>query len=176
MPARRGAAVHGAVGLAPLLEVGPLPYAVPGLALTGALRVRRFRAGLSAAYRLPASVSLLGQAGAGGSFGLATATASLCGVLRPAGMELDLCGLADVGFLHARGAGVAAVRAVLEPWFALGAGASLRVPLARNFALRLDAALLVPVLRPSFVLENVGDVFQPAPWDVRASFGGEVTF
>ena len=147
-----------------------------GAALQGAFRPGRTYIGLSATYWLPRSVALNGDGE--GTFRWATGSVTACQALVElgGGAHLGPCLALEGGAMSAESFGVRVPGRTTEPWLAARAGARLNVQLSRgvNLALALEAA--VPLRRPSFVIEGVGAVHQPAPVSARTSLAVEWAF
>ncbi len=67
-----------------------------------------------------------------------------------------LCGFPALGSIIATGRGFDQDRTASQPWFALGAGAVADGPIIGPLGLVTRLDLVVPVLRPSFVVEDLG--------------------
>ena len=95
-----------------------------------------------------------------------------------AGGAVAPCVGGDLGALQARGTGVPVSGSGASWWLTLTAGVSLRAPLTPGVGLRFRLDVGVPILRPSFMLENVGSegsvqAFRPAPVTGVVSFEPE---
>ena len=59
-------------------------------------------------------------------------------------------------------------------WLAATAGASALLPLTPRLAARLGLELTVPLQRPRFVIDDLGDVHRPGPVTARLALGLEL--
>jgi hypothetical protein len=78
-------------------------------------------------------------------------------------VEFAACAGLEAGSLRASASGVMqGVRRAL-PWVALDAGATVHIVPWRRFGFLLGLELAVPMTRPGFTVENLGEVFRAAP-------------
>ena len=90
--------------------------------------------------------------------------------------EIGPCLGFELGRLHASGFGVSNPGEGSTLWAAIDGGGVLALRLAAPLALVLRLGAAVPLLRPSFVLENVGPVFRPPAVAARGESGVELIF
>ncbi len=91
-------------------------------------------------------------------------------------LEVPVCAGAEIGSMRARGYGLSVSRRAHATWAAVTGGAALLwVPL-RWIAVGGGVDAVVPLTRPSFVIDDVGQVHRPRPAGVRIHAGIEVRF
>lgn len=158
------------------LDWGALAAAGPAFGLLGSLSVgpQLFEVDLQA--WVPQRVLLGAPAAAGGTLRLYLASVTTWRKLLDGVFSLGPSLGLDLGLLHAEGFGVTTNGSGSALWLAGRAGISASWGLVAPFELNLRLDLVVPVLRPRFVLTNVGDVHTPAPVGVRAMVGGAARF
>jgi hypothetical protein len=109
---------------------------------------------------------------------LAAGSGTLC--LYPgkeaAGVEIGACGSVLLGSIHASGDGYFQNQSDASPWIAGRLGLTLAVPLTRRWATRAGAEFWVPFRRYIPLVENVGPVYDPAPFGVSLTIGPELRF
>lgn len=113
---------------------------------------------------------------AGARFTAAAVGAGACHAIARRPVELSPCAGARVHFVYARGFGATANYDASARWAAVDAGLLARVPITSSFALRARLDGEVPLARPTFAVEDVGDVHRPRPIGARGTFGAELTF
>ena len=127
----------------------------------------------------PASVVTGASHTVGADVWLATVQPSAC--VSFARRAVASCVGGELGAMQASGTGVPVSGSGTSWWLALTAGVSLRAPVAPGVDLRFRLDVGVPLLRPSFVLENGGpagsvQAFRPAPVVGVLSFEPEFQF
>jgi hypothetical protein len=157
-------------------DAGSLPGVSFGFGATASLLIGAQRIELGIAARPGSDASLPGRPTAGGSVDLIAGWAGTCRSLLRRPVSLGPCVALEVGRLHAAGFGVSEPGEGERPWAAASAGGLLVwSPLGRlGFALRVD--LVVPLTRPTFVIEDLGPVHRPGDVAGRASIGLEYAF
>jgi hypothetical protein len=93
-----------------------------------------------------------------------------------ASLELGACAAVLLGKFQASGSGFFEDRDAEAFWTAGRLGATLAVPLARHWAVRVSADLLVPFRRYTLAVERVGLVYEPSPAAFAVTFGPELRF
>ena len=78
--------------------------------------------------------------------------------------------------MRARGFGAASNYDASAAWMAATGGVLLRLPVTSWLALRADADAIVPLSRPTFVVEGDGAVHRPASLGARGAIGAELLF
>ena len=124
----------------------------------------------------PRTASVGAPAGAGARFTFFSGSAGACVMALPGRLELDVCGAAEVGRMHASGYGVLSPKDATLLWLAARVGGTADLSLTDELGLRLDLEAVVPFNRPAWTLENIGVVDRPGPIDGRAALGGELRF
>lgn len=147
--------------------VGPLPFV--GAVLGGRVGIRRkaLRVDLGGAYWF--SQQYGGHATAGvGSFALWVVDARICGVPGWRNVEFPLCGGTQIGGLWSRGTGLERPRTGTNIWVAGLASGGVLVRPSAVLAFGVEASLLVPFIRPQFVVDDAVEVHRPNPVAVEA--------
>lgn len=149
--------------------------ALPELALGGRFELGwvpgRVILGLSAST-WPTQEQSLSSAGSGSaSFGFRAAALVVCHATWGSAVRLGPCLSAEVGELSAQSFGVRVPDGVSELWLAGLAGVGLWLPFSESLLLSGGLSLVVPLRRPEFVIEGVGQIHQPAPLGGRGSLG-----
>lgn len=167
-----GLAARLALGLAG--DVGALPAPAPGIAgsLGAALGPTTLEARLTVLLEQRAEIG----GGRGGAFALASAGLSACHDVATTPVVLAPCLGVEAGRLSGAGFGVREPGSGSALWVAGLAGLRGVQTLANGLGVWVGAELVIPVLRPEFVLENVGVVHRPARAGGRAAIGAEVRF
>lgn len=160
-----GLSVYGSMGLLPAADGGAV-----GAGLDALVEPRGARGWVGA--HVFASWWLPREADGAQELRLALAGAGACvSVVRARGATVRACGHAELGAMHGRASDLRApVRPSSSALVALDAGLRASVPLGGGIAVRAGAALLVPLVRESFV---VGDeeIFRVAPVGGLADVG-----
>jgi hypothetical protein len=154
---------------------GVFPRAALGAALSAGVVFGPLRVDVGGRFTPSSTHSLSEPSGASGTFELLVAQARGAYLFTRDAWDLGPTLGVEVGRARARGQGVSESLEGRAPWFAgsLGALATLR---AGSVALTIDAALVVPFTRPSFVIEGAGTVHTPAALALRAGLSAEVRF
>lgn len=174
----RERARHMFARLAPVVGFGvSANFASAGISASFGARADRFSVELVANAFAPESHDVDGHAGAGGTFWLVTVGGSACAVLaRARVVEFGACAGLEVQGIHGNGYGVLNPMSGVAGWAAptasLTAGVNL-TPLVW-IAARVDE--VVPLSRPTFLLDGVGTIFSVFPAATRASLGVELRF
>jgi hypothetical protein len=168
--------IGGALRIGPAVGVGQLPSVAAGIVGGVAVLLPRLRLELVATHWLARPARLDDRPEIGGDIRLTTGAVRVCPLVLLRPIEIPLCGGFEAGSMHGRGVGVAEPATTRLPWAAFTAGAGLVWMPARWVGMWLDMALVVPVSRPVFVVENVGRVHQPAAAAFAGVLGVEVRF
>ena len=115
-------------------------------------------------------------AGAGGRVDLIVGTLGTCRLVTRGSVEVAPCMAVEVGRLHAVGFGVTDPGAGAALWGAWRGGLHVGWPTTGRLGVSGRAEVVVPFVRPRFVLENVGAVHRPAPVGGRLLAGVEYRF
>lgn len=175
-PAEPPRKVRGAVRVAAGVSVGPLPDPAPGVHLGAGVVGRGFRAELIGGYWFAREARLTDEPGAGGDVRAWAIGVRGCGVPRFKIVELPACGAVELGAMRAEGVGVEDVTAERLLWAAARAGIGLWVVPIPHFGVGLDADLVVPLTRPGFEIDGLGEVHRAAPVGFFGLFGLEARF
>lgn len=173
-PARRRGPL-GFVGAAFGLQGG----GVPGLGLAAAgsagLDWARARLLVTGAYAAPTHAYSFAP---GASLAARQGWAAIagCGLLARRRVELPLCGGWFAGAMRAVASGLDGGRPQRLPWTGLVLGVGLRYVFHPRIAAAVDVLALVPVLRPSFVVEGLGVVHRAAAVAASGQIGLELRF
>jgi hypothetical protein len=157
-----------------MIDAGTLPVPEALGALQIGLRYRRAEVTLEGAAGLAQDKTLDSTAG----FRLRPASATLmpCYVPLVVGrLRFGPCARGEVGWMHAEGTGVSQTRVTTSAWLSLGADLAAWFAFGAHFEARLDAGVLVPVVRPNFEFTGLGSVFQ-AEVSVRAGTAAVIRF
>lgn len=112
----------------------------------------------------------------GGHLQLAAGSVRGCGVPRWRRLEFPVCGGLELGLVRAVGRGVPEPREVRELWLALQLGPGLAWAPVPRLALTLGLDLLIPLRRPGFHIENLGELARARALGLRPLLGIEVRF
>ena len=89
-------------------------------------------------------------------------------------VEVPVCATAAAGVVRASGIGdLERSQTAASPWFGVGLGPTLRLPLERVVLTASLDAMLMPV-RARFVVDGVGPVCCQSTWAMRLAIGGEL--
>jgi hypothetical protein len=169
-------ALAGFVRVAGGFEALGLPKIGAQVAGAGGLLGRRWRAELTGSYRAPTTAYSTIDPQAGARVGLWTVGARGCGVLRPARLEVLLCGAVEAGQVIGEGVGFMGGRRDRFAWLAGAVGPALAWAPRRWLALWLGVELAVPVLGGEFEARGLGRLYRIAPASLRAGLGVEARF
>lgn len=166
-PRRFGAAlgVHGGVSW------GPLPRIAGGVAADVALLIPHARVEVGGAFWFPRDTG--SHAIGDGSVQLWQVDARGCGVPSWRRIELLLCAGVQAGAMSGRGRGADHPRTGRLPWLAIEVRPGAVFQPIPRLGLRLDAALVVPVIRPGFAIDDAV-VFRARVAGFVGSLGVEV--
>lgn len=158
------------------LSVGALPAPAAGVSTGLALDYSRLRVELGFLWYPSSQGYISGSDEAGGDFSVFSAEARICVDTFYRALTLMFCGGLEAGQTRAVGFGVSQPGEGSALWIAPEVSALFIWRPVSVFALRLDAALLVPTRRTVFFIEGVGDVYQVAPVAGRFGLGFEIHF
>jgi hypothetical protein len=116
---------------------------------------------------------------AGARFGMTSLGARACWTaLQTSSTTLDVapCVGADVHLISASGYGADTNYGASARWTTLAAGGLLRAKITSWLALRSRIEAFAALSRPTFVVENTGQVYRPPTLGAAASLGVEVLF
>lgn len=171
-PYRPGGFVRAMGGL----EALGLPRVAPQAALAVGVFGRRWRVELHGMYRAPTSVHLADRAPVGARSRMWMVGARGCGVLRAGVFEIPLCAGFEGGQVASDGVGFTGARRDTVPWAAAAVGPNLAWAPRRWFALWLGVELAVPLVRGSFLIQRLGEVYKVGAVSLRVGLGLEFRF
>lgn len=157
-------------------DLGPLPSFAVGPAARVSIVRGRWRVFVHGSWRPSQRYELTASPSTGGDFDLWTAGAGACLRWPSRPVTPTVCAGLEAGALSGAGFGVTRPGTDREPWIAASAGAGIELPVASWLAFTARASALVPFVRPRFVIENVGEVFQPSPVGLLTEIDAEVIF
>lgn len=172
----RTRSLAGFVRVAGGFEAPGLPKIGGQVAVAGGLLGRRWRAELTGSYRAPTTAYSPIDPLAGARVGLWTVGARGCGVLRPAMLEVLVCGAVEAGQVMGEGVGFGGGRRDRFAWVAGALGPALAWAPRRWLALWLGVELAVPVLGGEFEARGLGKLYKIAPVSLRTGLGIEARF
>jgi hypothetical protein len=126
------------------------------------------------AYLAPRTRSI--DATRGGRFDLATVGARGFYTFPARGFELSPCLGMELGTVRGTAFGVAASGQGRGLWMAATAGGAARWRIAPWYGVALEGTIALPLVRPDYVIDNVGLVYRPDFIDYRGFAGIEVYF
>jgi hypothetical protein len=156
-------------------DLATLPAAAFGGALGVVVQRGHLRSEVAFALLPGRTYSVSSEPGVGADMSLWAASATAAYVAAVGQAEIALGGGAQVDHADALGVGVSPV-AGSALWPSLTAGATVLAPLVSASFLRLDVDGLVPLVRPTFVIDPLGTVHQPPVLTGRLAAGLEVRF
>lgn len=156
-------------------DFAALPAATPGFGVAAQLDYKRNAVELRFLGFLPQTASQ-GPLSAGGDLSLYAGSARYCRSFFDGVADVSPCGGIEAGAMVASSVGLTTPGGAIAPWVApeLALRGSVRQPHA--FALTLEVAALVPIVRPHFGVTGAGEVFQTPPITGRALGGLHVRF
>lgn len=175
---RRASQLHASLRVAAWAgaDVGSLPGVAAGFGVNGAVVLwgQRLEVGFEAWPR--GSTAVHGRPGTGGHVALLLASVATCRAVLAGRVELGPCLGLDPGRIQATGFGVSDPGEGASLWLAVRGGALAAWVPGRRLAVTLHVDAVVPLLRPRFVLTNVGPVHQPSAVAGRSMLGVECRF
>lgn len=158
------------------LDTASLPRLAATLGLHGSFVHGPQRFELGIVFRPSRAGTSTTRPSTGGDVDLLTGSAGTCTHFGTAMIEVGPCVGLEVGRLHASGFGVSDPGEGSTLWAAIEAGGVFSVRLLGRLALVVRLGAAVPLLRPSFVLVNVGPIYRPPPATARGAAGIEIVF
>jgi hypothetical protein len=157
-------------------DVGALPAVTAGAGLSGAVLLRRVRVELEGTAWLPERVTASARPSAGGHLAFLSASVS-CGPRFFVGdVELGPRVGLELGWMHATGFGVVQPGEASALWRATLGGLVVGVPVTRSVHGRFELAALLPLDRPRWLLDQVGEVGRSSVVVARVGVGAEMRF
>jgi hypothetical protein len=159
-----------------LVGVGALPRVGAGLELAGGVAIKRLRVEAFGTYWFAREQRFDADPQLGGRLWLWSAGARACAVPDVGAVSFPICGGVEGGLMHGRGIGVENPKVNRQAWVALAVQPSLAWHPIRHFGLLLGVELLVPVVRPGFGVDYLGQLHSAGPVAGRGKLGVEVRF
>lgn len=166
-----GASLEGRV----LVGALPLPAAGAGAAIF-VDDVSSLRFELHGAYYLPQSTSFDGMETLGARFKLLTFGACVCRIWSFAGLALGPCLGAEVHWMKGSGAGGMPSLSGSTSWWGPSLRLLGRVRIVEALGIRLVVEGMLPMSRPRFVFQDVGELHRVSEIALQALLGPEVRF
>jgi hypothetical protein len=171
-----GAAHALAFGASVAGDRGMLPAAAIGGALTLAWTPGRLRIEAEA-RRWGSQNGSVAEYGSGARFSVTSLGGRACwAALKTGRFELSPCTGADAHLVSAPGFGADTNYSRSAAWTALGGGGLGRISLTSWLAVRARAEAVIPLSRPTFIVENEGSVHRPSIVGAAGSVGLEALF
>jgi len=146
------------LSLAPVVDVGSLPSASPGLGVGVGVRAAGVRAELGAAYFTPHSASVAGSPEKGAELSLVTFGARACLPWGTGAWQLGPCLGAGGSRMHGEGFGAREPRSGTAWGLELTAAGLASWEISSTISLGLSAGAALPLARPEFVIDDAGSV------------------
>lgn len=162
VPSPRRSLVHGVFGIRAGVGTGALPQVAATLGGRIGLRHRALRADLGAQYWF-GQQTVVRASGVGGEFSLWVIDARICGVPGWRTLEFPLCVGTQLGGVASRGIGVMEPRKTTSLWAAVSGTAGFIVRPVDRLGIGVEASLLVPFTRATFVIDDFGPIYRPRP-------------
>jgi len=143
-------------------RVGTLPGVDIGLGIGVGLSGRRWRTDLRGTYGLKEQVATL-PSGASGRFFIVTGSVSGCLKLGQERLAFGPCAVFEPGLVSSSGYGASAGFSKHAVWLAAGGGIHLSSSWGRYLRSVLEVDVLMPLLRPDYVFQDVPGVVFRAP-------------
>jgi hypothetical protein len=153
---------------------GPLPRFGPVVGLAVGVLWLPLRAEVRARYL--ARQRFEQDAGRGALLQAWTVGPRICGEPGIAKLTFPICLGLDAGAMHGEGRGVARQSTGTRAMIVLPASVGLAVQVHRVIALTVEAEAGATLLRPRFVIANLGTLYETPAWLFRAALGLEVRF
>lgn len=164
-----------AAGLSGAAQAATLPSAAVGGAMTVAWTPGRARIEASASiWSAQSQTTTSSEMGA--RFAMTAIGGSACWALVKSAVELGPCAGGEVAFVGAEGFGAKENRSANARWASASGSVLAGIPLGSMISIRARLDALVPLSRPTFVVENEGTVHRPPTLGVRGSVGLEIHF
>jgi hypothetical protein len=172
-PAQR---VRGFLSVLGEADVGAVPMPTLGLGLAAGVRWPRLLLESSFAYFAPRSTTANGRADVGARFQLMTLGARACAPITVTALWLAPCLGAGFDRVSAPGFGARLTRRPTA-WDAIGRlGLLAGWDISSIISVRAEIEGVLPLARPEFEVDGVGDVFRRAPVGVRTGLGLQLQF
>jgi hypothetical protein len=165
----------GFIGVSTGLLVGPLPGVAPGVHLDLGLRWRMLAVSAGVSHWFERRARLPGSH-VGGDLQLTTGNVRICAVPSVRRLDVPLCTGLELGVVAGRGVGVSNPRTGRGLWAAALADLGVTFMPWRWIGFGVRAGLVVPITRPTFAFDDVGEVHRAAPAGFQGLAGIELRF
>lgn len=169
-------------------DIGSLPGVAPGFGALGSIAFGVPRLSLGIAFWPDKAGTLAALPSAGSDVGLVAGELGSCAALLQKPIEIAPCAAVEIGQLFAEGFGVTGARRGAAAWVALKGGGAFawrpfekqapqkeEQPFLGRVGITARFELVIPLLRPRFVIEGIGPVHSPADVAGRGALGIEIT-
>ncbi|HEX3851501.1 MAG TPA: hypothetical protein VHW01_11075 [Polyangiaceae bacterium] len=168
--------VRGFIGLLTLADFGAIPEATLGVGVSGGVRWPRLQLESAVGYFSPRSASAASRSDVGARFELGTAGARACPPITVTALWLAPCLGAGVDWVRAPGFG-ARVTHRPSTWdliarFGLLGGWDISSIISAH----AEVEGVLPLARPEYEIDGVGDVYRRSPVGVRTGLGVQLQF
>lgn len=161
------------------IDFASLPAPAPGATVTVFVAFGKNRIEVTGGAWATERASVMTASGStvGGDIGLIAAGARYCRSVIAGSIEVAPCGGIEAGAMHGLGfSGDNSLTTGALPWIAPQVSALGLYHLWHNVAVAVSVDALVPVMRWSFRIDRMGEVFRPPPVTGRAFIGFQVPF
>ena len=159
------------LGLSGSADSAALPRLALGARADLGFSHQRFYVGASAALWLGQTETLAPAHPGRGRFGWRAASLWTCHATWGRAVRVGPCLAFELGQLTARSSDVRLPDEAEELWLAALGGGAFWVPLGSSWLLTSSVSAVVPLRRPSFVVEGIGEIHQPRRIGVRSALG-----
>jgi len=164
------------LGLSGAADSAALPrFALGGHAEAG-WASRGFYLAVGASLWLSQQTSLAQDRSGQGRFGFRTLSLGVCHASWGGAVRLGPCLSAELGQLSAQSSKVREPSEVHELWLAALGGIAFWVPLGSQLLFTSSLSLVLPLRRPHFVVEGIGEIQQPRALGGRSALGLAMRF
>lgn len=167
---------RGFLGLLTLADFGTVPAATLGVGATGGIRWPRLQLESSIAYFAPRSTNAARRSDVGARFELGTAGARVCAPLTVSALWLAPCLGAGVDWVRAQGFGARLIRQPSTWGLIARAGLLGGWDISSIISARVEVEGVLPLARPQFEVDGVGDVSRRSTVGVRTALGLQLQF
>jgi hypothetical protein len=154
--------------------LGPLPGASAFLSLAVSAELPDWRVEVAATAWLPTDATYIELPSVGANFTLLTGSARACLLPSMGAVDFPLCGGAEVGLMRGSGFGVQQVATSDQLWAAGVVGPSVRWTLGPALSFWIGADAVIGIVRPSYQMRNLEQLYRPDAVAARTWAGLEV--
>jgi hypothetical protein len=170
-PPAADARAHLLLSVAGSLDGTALPRIAPGARAELTWNLRRWYVGAGASLWLSQQQAITAGHSGRASFGFRALSLVGCHASWGEPVRFGPCLAAEVGQLSAESSGVRVPDRVSQLWLSALGGIGFWLPLGESALLTSNLGVVVPLRRPSFVIEGVGVIHQPRPAGSRVALG-----